>query len=296
MTGTAASPYPSILAGMAVGAFTRAYLLRADFRIYPTYPHGWVTHLSLGVVAALLGAVIVPAIAAREFAAAAFVALAAQQFREVRAAERDSLAALEQMERVARGADYVEGIARVFEARNYLSMLTAAVASGATHVLGWQVGLAAGIFSLLVAAGFRQGRQVGGIADVRAAKLHFEETLLFVDDIQMMAVGLQESRRYLLRHGRGVILEPRDLDARATLATSGQRQAIAHDAAAAVGLRKDYGTPEFTPLVRVDLDTGRVGLVIVPIHNSISALVEGVRRVPLLESARRRPLGSAGAQ
>jgi hypothetical protein len=293
VTAAAGSPYPSILAGVVVGALTRAYLLRADFRIYPTYPHGWVTHLSLGVVAALLGAVIVPAIAAREFTAAAFVALAAQQFREVRAAERDSLAALEQMERVARGADYVEGIARVFEARNYLSMLTAAVASGMAHLLGWQLGLAAGILSLLVAAGFRQGKQVGGIAEVRPGRLHFEGSMLYVDDVQLMAVGLRDSRQYLLRHGRGVILEPRDLDARATLATSGQRQAIAHDAAAAVGLRKDYGTPEFTPLVRVDLDTGRVGLVIVPIHDSLPALIEGVRRVPLLESARRRPLSSA---
>ncbi len=276
--------------GLAVGTLTRAHLLRVDYRMYPTYPHGWVTHLALGLVAAFLGAVAVPALAAREFTAVTFLALAAQQFREVRAAERESLAALEASERVPRGADYVEGIARVFEARNYLAMLTALVASSLTHFLGLSAGLLGGGAALVLAGGLRRGKQVGDVAVVRPARLRFERSLLYVDDVMIMAVGLRESREYLLRHGRGVILEPRDAAARATLATLGQRQAIAHDAAAAVGLRKDFGTPEFTPLVRLDLDTGRTGLCIVPTNPDINALLEGVRRTPLLESSRRLPL------
>ncbi|MDQ7792891.1 MAG: YIEGIA family protein [bacterium] len=279
------------MAGVGVGALTRAYLLRNDYRFYPTYPHGWVTHLSLGLVAAFLGAVAVPALAAREFTAVTFLALAAQQFREVRSAERESLAALEANERVPRGADYVEGIARVFEARNYLAMLTALVTSAVTHWVGLAPGLLAGGAALLLTGGLRRGRQVGDIAVVRPAGLRFERTLLHVGDVMIMAVGLREARDYLLQHGRGVVLEPRDPSARATLATLGQRQAIAHDAAAAVGLRKDFGTPEYTPLVRVDLDTGKAGLVIVPINPDPEAVVEAVRQVPLLESARRRLLG-----
>ncbi|HBK52913.1 MAG TPA: hypothetical protein DDZ44_03100, partial [Syntrophomonas wolfei] len=61
-----------------------------------------------------------PAIAKPDYVAVTFLALAAQQFREIRNMERETLSKLEESKLIPRGPDYIEGIARVFEARNYL--------------------------------------------------------------------------------------------------------------------------------------------------------------------------------
>lgn len=44
--------------------------------------------------------------------------------------ERETLLKLEENELVQRGVDYVEEIARTFEARNYLTIFTAIIAVG----------------------------------------------------------------------------------------------------------------------------------------------------------------------
>ena len=79
---------------------------------------------------------------------------------------------------------------------------------------------------------------------------------------------------------------------RGHLANNGQRMAIAHDAAIQLGIYKDVDTAEFTPLLRRNLDSGRIGLLIVPQEPDMDSLVEAVKRVPILESARSRPLQS----
>ncbi len=53
--------------GIAAGFINRWILLRYDYRHYPTYPHGHVTHLALGFIAASLGAVAIPAIAEPDY-------------------------------------------------------------------------------------------------------------------------------------------------------------------------------------------------------------------------------------
>ena len=80
----------TILLGVVAGTLARLVMLRSDYRHYPSYPHGFVTHISLGFIAALVGAVAVPALAKPDYAAATFLILAAQQFREIRNGERDS--------------------------------------------------------------------------------------------------------------------------------------------------------------------------------------------------------------
>ena len=96
----------------------------------------------------------IPALAAKDFAAASFLALAATQFREVRNIERETLLNLEESELVPRGKAYIEGIARVFEARNYLAMVTAFVTSGTAVLVG-------GVWESLTAA-----VAAGGLAGV----------------------------------------------------------------------------------------------------------------------------------
>ena len=107
-----------IAAGILAGTLSRIILLRSDYRQYPGYPHGYLSHLLLGFIASALGAVAVPAVMKPEYTAVTFLALAAQQFREIRDMERRTLESLVRIELIMRGLDYIEGISRTFESRN----------------------------------------------------------------------------------------------------------------------------------------------------------------------------------
>ena len=139
----------AILLGMAAGFLARLYMLRTDYRNYPSYPHGYIIHLSLGAIAASLAAIALPALLEEEYTAITFLVLCAQQFRDIRNMERETLMKLEENTLVPRGLDYIEGIAKVFESRNYLVMLVALVTSGATIFGGQKIGILAGVALIL---------------------------------------------------------------------------------------------------------------------------------------------------
>ncbi len=280
----------AMLSGVLAGFFIRYDMLKRDYRLYPSYPHGVIIHLALGVIAAVIGAVAIPALAEKEFTAVTFLALAATQFREVRTMEREMLQNLDLTNLVSRGPDYIEGIARVFEARNYLVMFAALLVGGVTYWSNILWGLATGLLALLFTRKLMKGRVVGDIAHVREGKVRFEGANLFVENILFMNLGIAKVQKTYLERALGVIIEPFDDNGRATLANNGQRKAIAHDAAALLGIYKDVDTAEFTPLVRRQLDTGRVGLVILPLEKDIDILIEAVKKVPVLESALSTPL------
>jgi hypothetical protein len=282
----------AIISGIIIGTLSRYLMLRRDVRQYPSYPHAVLNHLALGFVAATLGAVAIPAIVAKEYTAVTFLALAATQFREVRNMERQMLEALDKSELVTRGKDFIEGIARTFEARNYLVIFISLAASAGAYAGGFVGGIAAGIAVFLVARRYMRGKIIKEIAKVRKADFRFEGPNLFVEDIHIMNLGLPEIKEKYRERGRAVILEPYDDSAREILANVGQRQAIAHDAATLLGVYRDVDTAEFTPLLRRDLDTGRIGMIIVPIEPDIECLVEAVKNVPVLENTEVNPLAS----
>jgi hypothetical protein len=287
-----------VVLSILTGTWARIYMLRIDYRIYPSYPQGYVIHVMLGAIAAFLGAVAVPAIVGKDYQAATFLALAATQFREIRTLERETLSNMEATELVPRGTAYIEGIARVFEARNYLALFTALLTSltayltpGADAVKLWcAVGL--GVLLPVVLRRLIQGQVVGDVADVEIAPIQFDGPILTVADVPIMNVGLVSVRQAYLQQGLGVIIRPRNPNAVATLANIGQRQAIAHDAAGQLGIRKDIDEPDYTPLVRRQVTTGCVVLAIVPSEPNPQALLTAVRNVPILEGARKRPLAS----
>ncbi|NLY30146.1 MAG: hypothetical protein GX047_05890 [Firmicutes bacterium] len=290
----------SILAATVMGFLGRLYMLRTDYRQYPSYPQGYVIHLSIGLIASFLGAVALPALLAESYEAATFLALAATQFREVRKIERETLSKLEPLELIPRGNAYIEGIARVFEARNYLaggtSLFTSIICLSlsrywplTTAVIG---GAAGGFLAIWLLNRMMMGQRIGDIAHVRSAALHFDGPYLMVDNVVIMNVGLEESRRRILQEGIGVIIEPKDPDSKATLANLGQRQAILHDVSSLLGIQVDVGEPEFIPLLRRHRVTGALAMVIVPAEKNTEALLEAVRRTPVLEASIRRPLAA----
>jgi hypothetical protein len=273
-----------------MGIMARVLLLRSDYRQYPTYPHGYASHLFLGIIAALVGAVSVPALMAQEWTAVTFFVIVAQQFREIRSMERDSLEALEETQLVARGSDYIESIARVFEARYYIVIFVAASASYGAERGGALMGIALGVLALIGSTLVVKTEPLARSVEVIPAPLSFHGPDLYVGDIFIMNVGLESSRESIAEHGIGAILIPKTETARDTLANLGQRQAILHDAAGILGAKKDMDTPEFTPMATRHIQTGRVGVFMVPEEGDVQLLVNVIKRTPVLESARGRSL------
>lgn len=281
-----------ILIGVLTGVAARWIMLKNDYRHYPTYPHGRLTHLTMGFIAAGLGAVAVPALAEPDYVAITFLALAAQQFRDIRNMERESLGELEETKMIKRGTDYIEGIAKVFEARNYLVMLAALLSSGATQIWGWSYGVAVGLVCILVAYKLMTGAKMRDIADFEAGKLHFSGSLLMVEDIVIMNVGLASTREKILAEGLGVVIHPRDDNARLTLDSPGQRMAIIHDVVSILGSKVDISEPELMPMIRKHVDKGYLGFFILANEPDIESVIAVVSRVPVLESSQATVLSS----
>jgi hypothetical protein len=130
--------------------------------------------------------------------------------------------------------------------------------------------------------------RLGDSVDVEIAPVRVDGADIWVGDIFIFNVGLRESREFIEEHAIGAILTPRDEVGRDTLSNRGQRQAILHDATAILGVRKDNDTPEFTPMAKRDLKTGRVAVYFVPMDKDGEALVRLLSDAIVLESARGR--------
>ncbi|MFC5467793.1 YIEGIA family protein [Cohnella suwonensis] len=275
--------------GTGFGVAARIFMLRSDYRQYPAYPHGKIIHLALGLIAGALGAVAVPALYNKDYTAITFLSLAAQQFREVRNMERNTLTAIDHLELVPRGAAYIEGIAVVFEGRNYLSILTAFVTSMVVMLSTWWAGAIAGAILLFVVHRFMKGKKITHIADVERAEVKLDGPNLYVGDVYMMNVGLDENREIIREQGVGYILTPKSDDAKVTIANMGQRQAILHDVSTRLGVYRDDGDPALLPIAKLGLKTGKLGILVLPREKDEDKAYQAVSNVPLLEAAVRKP-------
>ena len=281
-----------ILCGVVTGFLARWFMLRSDYRHYPTCPHGQLTHLALGFIAAALGAVAVPAIAKPDYVAVTFLVLAAQQFRDIRNMERETLLKLEETKLIKRGTDYIEGIARVFEARNYLVIMTAVITSGAVYYGGWKYALLTGPVLIFVCVKLMAGPYIGDIAQVEIARVHFDNSILKVHDVEIMNVGLPQTRQKILDEGMGVLIKPIDDNARLTLDAPGQRLAIIHDVVSILGNKVDIGDSKFMPIIRKQVDQGYLAFFLLANEPDVEYLIEIIKRVPVLETARGTALSS----
>lgn len=279
--------------GVGFGIVSRLLMLRTDYRQYPTYPHGKIIHISLGVIAAALGAVAVPALINKDYTAVTFLSLAAQQFRDVRSMERSSLTKVDEVELVPRGTSYIEGIAMMFEGRNYLVIFSAFAASLCSISFAWYWGIAAGLLTLILSRVFRSGKNVGSLADVETAAVKLEGPDLYVDSVYIMNVGLEADRRIIREHGHGLLVKPRSMNAKVTLANLGQRQAILHNLSTILGVYRDSGEPLLQPMAKLDLDNGYLAVFYLPLEADPAKAIEVLKHVPALENAVRMPSQAA---
>jgi uncharacterized protein len=280
--------YP-IIFGVIVGTLGRIYMLRTDYRQYPTYLHGKIIHIALGFIAAGLGTVAIPSIMEEEFTAVTFLTLAASQFREVRNMERNTLAQLDGYELVPRGSTYIEGIAVAFESRNYLVIFTSFVSTFSYIVFNIYVAIVIALLALLISRKLMAGGKLKDIVDVEYVEPRFDGAGLYVDNIYIMNIGLKKRQEEVLKYGMGFILKPKNFNSRSTIANLGQRQAILHDVSTALGVYRDSGTPALVPLAKRDLDDGRVGVFVLPQEKNIEMAMKIIGNVPTLENAIRMP-------
>lgn len=280
--------YP-ILLGVIIGMVARLMMLRTDYRQYPTYLHGKVIHLSLGFIAASLGTIAVPAIMEMEFTAVTFLTIAASQFREVRNMERNTLTELDAYELVPRGNTYIEGIAIAFEGRNYLVIFASFIATLCYLVWNAWVAVLVSIGVFLAIRKLMSGASLKEIVDIEYVDPHFEGAGLYVDNIYIMNIGLPQRQKEILEYGMGFVLTPKNFNVRSTIANLGQRQAILHDITVSMGVFRDSGTPALVPLIKRDLDDGRIGVFVLPQERDVEKAIEIIGAVPVLENAIRMP-------
>ncbi|MGN1401222.1 MAG: YIEGIA family protein [Bacillus sp. (in: firmicutes)] len=278
-----------ILAGIASGIIARLFMLRSDYRQYPTYLHGKIIHLALGVIAAGLGSIFVPALMLEEYTAITFLTIAASQFREVRNMERNTLTGLDEVELVKRGTTYIEGIAIAFEGRNYLVIMTSILTTTSAIFLNGWVTVLVLILCIFLCRSLMSGATLKDIVDIEYKELRFDGAGLYIDNIYIMNIGIEDRQEEILRNGLGFILKPKRFNDRTTIANLGQRQAILHDVSIALGIYRDSGTPALTPLAKRDLDDGRVGVFILPQERDIQKAIKVIGNVPTLENAIRLP-------
>ncbi|ARE87965.1 YIEGIA family protein [Clostridium formicaceticum] len=291
----------TIIISMIMGVIARTYMMKIDYRQYPTYPQAYLSHFTLGVIAAGLGAVVIPAITEKEYVAVTFLAIAAQHFRDVRSMERESLDNIEPTELVPKGTAYIEDIAKTFEARNYMAIITA-TATGTVMYIGELLQLSIfirAIFGIVIGAivinalnKMLETKLIDDIAEVKEAKITFEGPLLAIAGVIIMNIGLKDAREVFMKNGIAVEIVPKDENAIAILSNIGQRQAIQHNAAIQLGIRKDVDEPDFTPIARRNPENGNIVMAIVAMEPNIEYLIEAVRRTPIIESSKRKPLDS----
>ena len=279
-----------------MGVVARICMMRVDFNQYPTYPQGLISHITLGIIAAALGSVAIPAFVEKQFSAVTFLALAAQQFRDVRNMERQSLDNIEETEIIPRGTAYIEDIAKAFEARNYMAILCSLVtgmiffvfSSTLKYNLVISVTLAVfgGSILALVLKRILTREKIDEIARVESAELSFNESLLSINGVVLMNVGDEDSRKRYLEGGIAVEIFPKHFEHNGVIANLGQRQAIAHNCATQLGIKKDVDEPEFTLMIRRNFDNNSLVMVIIPILKDIELLKKAVRDTPVIESAK----------
>ncbi|HEX2985239.1 MAG TPA: YIEGIA domain-containing protein [Caproiciproducens sp.] len=288
-----------ISAGIILGTIARLITVKIDFRQVPSYPTAYFNNIFLGFVASTLGAVAIPALLSRDFVSVTFLTVAVQQFRDVRIAERESLGKLEHTEYAKRGEAYIDGIAKTFESRNYISLITSLVSvlvmellRRTNMMLAILCGAAAGIIVMLAIYRFTKGKTVGDLCSVKPGKIEVRGSELYVDDMFVTNyLGTDRARALFSEQGVAVVLHPRDQLSRITLENYGQRQAVLFEAVHTLGVRR-Y---QFT---RRNFTDGRVVIAFVPIVNDMDKVLKAVKHTPILENSRKvgRIMKNGGSQ
>ncbi len=272
--------------GILVGFLSRWWMLRGDIRQYPTLPNGYLIHLIIGFIAAAIGSIAYPAILDGNYVAVTFLVLAIQQFRDVRKMEKDTLVSLEKECYAPRGESYINGIAKTFEARNYIVMVSSLTTTVSAFIIrsftksNWFIIPTAVVIGFIITTllrKFTKGNTLEDIVTLEKVSLNFKDEFdLYAGDILIENIDLSKSRERILNQGIGLIIRPKGDGEKIILNHGGQIKAILHECTRLLGL-EGYAN------IKRNFDTGELGLVIVPIVKDMSRLKKIILSVPILE-------------
>lgn len=293
--------------GLTIGMISRLIMLNLDQKQYPSQPNILTTQIVLAFVASSLGALLIPALVNRSYTSITFLSLAAEQFRQVRSNRRDALQELEPTQLVPRGNSFIEEIARTYEIRNYMcivtSFMTVAVFYGISNettisdnsaiVISTIAGLALAFF--LRRALSRQC--IADIAEVSIVDISFVDgTLLKVGNLKGITnVGLKRDRERYLKEGIGIEIRPKNNSYKnaGILNYPGQRQVICYNLYSRLGVLRENNEPAFTPIPRKDPVSQALYIAFIPMEKDERKVIEAVKSCPVLDSARGKYLALA---
>ncbi|MFD1363194.1 YIEGIA domain-containing protein [Lentibacillus salinarum] len=207
----------------------------------------------------------------------------------MRKMEKESLSDLENTEYTYRGEAYIDGIAKTFESRNYVAFISALFVSLTITVLPFNLwinivsGIIVGLAVVYFLKHFTKGKSIGDISEVKPGQIEVKDSSLFVDDIFVSnLLGTDNAEKLFKEEGLAVVIYPNENHYRINLDNFGQRQAALFEATRALGNKRYHFT-------RKDYEKGRVVITLVPIKQDIDALIEVVKKCPLLESTQKIP-------
>ncbi len=277
-----------ILSGIIMGTVARVITLHVDNRQNPSFPGGVFINLVTGFIASILGAVAIPAIMIEDFTAVTFLALAIQQFRDIRKLESESLTTLEDTEYAKRGESYIDGIAKTYESRNYISLLTSFFTVFVMKIFYMDklyidciIGLLTGLAVTYTLKLLTKGKTVGDICTITEGNITVEQSELYVDGMFVTNfLGTDMSRELFLNEGIAVVLTPDKTNFQVTLNKLGQQQAILFEAIRSFGLKKYQFTHN-------NIKTGQIIIAFVPMIHNVTGVINAVKKTPVLESSRK---------
>lgn len=286
----------SFTLALVIGILCRGLVLRVTDKQYPSRPQDYLEQIITSGLAASLGAIALPALLDKEFSALTFFAVAIQQFQGLAQQERITLENIDNAEMVPKGSGYVEEIASTYEARSYISLFSALAASAVYIFLArrlklgfWYCTVSAVIAGAIMGLIFRRylrRSNIGDIADVVPAKIHFEGPILKVNNIEIMNIGLKDSKKRYLEKGLAIEIIPRSIGDFGIINDLGQRDAIIHNIFIHMGIDKDVDEKDIITASRTDLDKMTVVIPYIPIKKDIDTMIAVAKSAPVIESAK----------
>lgn len=289
---------------MIIGIMSRLIMLNLDQKQYPSQPDILVSQIVLAFVASSLGALLIPALVNRSYTSITFLSLAAEQFRQVRNNRRDTLQSLEGTQLVPRGNSFIEEIARTYEIRNYMCIVTSFLTVSVFYILDGEFNvdentalIISTIVGLVIAYILKKSlsrQSIGDIAEVSIVDISFvNESILKVGSLQGITnIGLKKDRERYLKEGVGIEIRPKNnsyINA-SILNNQGQRQAICYNLYSRLGVLRESNEPVFTPIPRKDPNTQAILIAFIPMEKNEQKVIEAIKSSPILASARGKNL------
>ena len=289
---------------MIIGVISRLIMLNLDQKQYPSQPDILVSQIVLAFVASSLGALLIPALVDRSYTSITFLSLAAEQFRQVRNNRRDTLQSLEGTQLVPRGNSFIEEIARTYEIRNYMCIVTSFLTVSIFYILDGEFNVAENpaliistVVGLIIAYILKKSlsrQSIGDIAEVSIVDISFvNESILKVGSLQGITnIGLKKDRERYLKEGVGIEIRPKNnsyINA-SILNNPGQRQVICYNLYSRLGVLRESNEPVFTPIPRKDPNTQAILIAFIPMEKNEQKVIEAVKSSPILASARGKNL------